>query len=759
MFVPILLINAGIVGVALVMGLVSLLYGITFRQWRTVGLFAFLSVVLTIYALGVIGIGASPEAAQAGRLLRICDLVTFAFFGLLPLLYRHLSGQRGRWPEFGIQGLYTLLLLAALMVPNGLGWKSIRTVAQVDLGWLGRPYQPVLEGTWATAPLYALHLLVILYCVALTWKAWRKGLTGISILLVLPLLMVGTLAFNAGVMLRFWRPVPINAIAASFLYMGLGLTVLTRFRALLRERDELFEHLSEREARLRASEERFRQLFDGAADALMLWDRQGHLVDANQAACQSLGYSLEELRRQKPGDLEPGLGDAAFEERWARIEQEDGLAEESLHQRRDGSRFPVDLHIIPFQQGELSLLFTAARDISERKAAEAEKAKLEDQLGQAMKLEAIGRLAGGVAHDFNNLLTVILGNIQLSAADLEPDHPAKRNLLNIEKAADAAASLTRQLLAFSRRQMIEPKVVSMNDLITGLEGMLTRLIPEDIAVKIHCGQDLGRVKVDPGQFEQVILNLAINARDAMPKGGQLLIETCNAELGEAYCALHPETRPGSYVQLTVSDSGAGMSEEVRERIFEPFFTTKPKGKGTGLGLAMVFGTVKQLGGAIEVYSELAHGTSFKIYLPVTEEESIWAAPAPQPELVQGHETVLLVEDEESLREVGRRVLERLGYRVFCAASGEEALARFSDFPEPIHLLMTDVVMTGMHGRDLANRWLQLRPDTKVLYASGYTEEVIVHRGVLDAELNFIGKPYSIQGLAQKIRTVLEASSA
>jgi two-component system, cell cycle sensor histidine kinase and response regulator CckA len=401
-------------------------------------------------------------------------------------------------------------------------------------------------------------------------------------------------------------------------------------------------------------------------------------------------------------------------------------------------------------------LFFSSREITERKRAAEEQQKLHTQLQQAMKMEAVGRLAGGVAHDFNNLLTSITGNVQLSLMDLSPGDPMEDSLTEIAQAADSAASLTRQLLAFSRKQLIEPKVLNLNELVVSLHKMLTRLIGEDIRLKTIPGKQLGSVKIDPGQIEQILVNLAVNARDAMPDGGKLIIETANTELDEDYCRLHPHSKLGAHVMLAVSDTGIGMNDEVKSHLFEPFFTTKPKERGTGLGLATIYGAVKQAGGSVEVYSEEGEGTTFKIYLPlVAEKAERLKAAAPIIDMPGGDETVLIVEDEKSVRDMAIRILKRLGYNVLQAPDGGQAFMLAEKYTDKIDLLMTDVIMPGMNGRQLAERLIQIHPEMKVLYTSGYTENTIAHHGVIDEGLHFIGKPYTPQALAKKLRDVLE----
>ncbi|NJD62484.1 MAG: PAS domain S-box protein [Deltaproteobacteria bacterium] len=399
-------------------------------------------------------------------------------------------------------------------------------------------------------------------------------------------------------------------------------------------------------------------------------------------------------------------------------------------------------------------------EITEQKKIEKEKEKLQGQLHQAMKMEAVGRLAGGVAHDFNNLLTAIIGNISLALTKLSRTDPAAGMLAEANNAAERAATLTQQLLAFSRQQIIEPKVLNLNELIADVHGMLISLIREDIDIRILPGRELRSVKIDPGQFGQIIVNLVVNARDAMPDGGNILIETSNVDLDEGYRKGHPYVKPGQFVMLAVSDTGHGMSKEVRAHIFEPFFTTKSLGSGTGLGLATTYGLVKQAGGTIEVYSEVGMGTTFKIYLPRDKgPASILAREEPSKGMLHGSETVLVVEDEETVRDLCTMVLEKLGYDVLQASNGKEALAVSMGTDGRIDLLMTDVVMPGMNGGELATQLVLHRPEMKVLFTSGYTENVIAHHGVMDNEVSFLGKPYSPSALARKVREVLDRVEA
>jgi CheY-like chemotaxis protein len=382
---------------------------------------------------------------------------------------------------------------------------------------------------------------------------------------------------------------------------------------------------------------------------------------------------------------------------------------------------------------------------------------MEDQLRMSQKMEAVGRLAGGIAHDFNNLLAVITGYGDLLQRELDPQDPRLQRVEQVRKAADRAAGLVRQLLAFSRRQVLQPRVLSLADVIEELVPMLGRLIGEDIDLSTRKAPDLAQVKADAGQVEQVIMNLVVNARDAMPGGGKLLIETRNVELDPGWAAAHAGGRSGSYVMLSVNDTGSGMDAETLKHVFEPFFTTKGPGKGTGLGLATVYGIVKQSDGHVWVYSEPGLGTTVKVYLPRVD-LGVEPALSPRPEapLSPGSETILVAEDEESLGEMIREILEDLGYDVLAGGVGKAALEVARSHAAPIHLLLTDVVMPGLSGRELAARLHEVHPETRVLYMSGYSDEAIAHHGVLDPGVPFLEKPFAPDSLTRKVREVLDA---
>jgi two-component system cell cycle sensor histidine kinase/response regulator CckA len=515
------------------------------------------------------------------------------------------------------------------------------------------------------------------------------------------------------------------------------------------------------EEALRQSEQRYRNILESIQDGYFESDLTGNTTFANDVICRHLGYTKEELigmnYRQQTGEENGRKLFQYFNELYRTGQPVKPFEVEYI--RRDGTKMVAELSVslIRDPAGEPIGFRGTSRDITERKQAEEEKLSLQEQLRQSQKMEAIGQLAGGVAHDFNNLLTVIKGYSQLSLLDLKENTALRGNIEEIEKATQRATDLTRQLLAFSRRQILNPKVLDLNVLLKDLEKMLRRLIGEDIELVTLLSGDLGKVKVDPSQIEQVIFNLAVNARDAMPSGGKLAIETANVELDEGYAHAHVSVTPGRYVRLSVSDTGVGMTQEVKGRIFDPFFTTKEKGKGTGLGLSMVYGIVKQSSGNIWVYSEPGRGTTFRIYFLRTEEETDTLHEREETDFFpRGSETILLVEDEELVRDLATRLLEQQGYKVLKAANGQEALlVGRQHVGETIHLLLADIVMPHMGGKELAD-WLKIsRPNVKVLYTSGYADNAIVHHGVLDPGTHFLQKPFSLKTLSHKVREVLD----
>ncbi len=502
---------------------------------------------------------------------------------------------------------------------------------------------------------------------------------------------------------------------------------------------------------MRRSEANYRSLVEGAPYGIYRVQPDGKLLDVNPALVEMLGYgSKEELLAI---DMERDIYRDA-EERGRLAEHYPDRLEgvEVAWKRKDGAPIAVRLSGRPVYgpEGEIICHERIAENVTERRA-------LELQLRQAQKMEAVGRLAGGVAHDFNNLLMVIKGHTELLLERVPKEDSFGRKVEQIQRAADRAAALTRQLLAFSRMQVLQPKVIDLNGVVAEMGKMLPRVIGEDIELSMRTDPQLARVKADPAQMEQVILNLAVNARDAMPKGGKLVIETSNAELDEAYARRHPPLVAGRYTLLAVSDTGMGMDAETQAHIFEPFFTTKEKGKGTGLGLATVYGVVKQSGGYIWVYSEIGHGTTFKIYLPRVDEAADPARPATSAaQAPAGTETILLAEDERDVREIAREFLDLSGYAVLEAKDGAEALDIAARHDGPIHLLVTDMVMPGMGGRELAARLAALRPGLKVVYMSGYTEYTSPHAGETDHKGVLLTKPFTRTTLSRTVRETLES---
>ncbi|HEX8890902.1 MAG TPA: response regulator [Pyrinomonadaceae bacterium] len=510
------------------------------------------------------------------------------------------------------------------------------------------------------------------------------------------------------------------------------------------------------EEMIRESEKHYRILFEQNPQPMWVFDEETlRFMAVNEAAVEHYGYSREEFLAMTIKEIRPPQDVPALLDDVRKYSRGIDRAGTWRHLKKNGQIIHVEItsHEIVFDSRSAKLVL--AFDISRRKQAEEALRKVEEQLRRAQKLEAVGRLAGGVAHDFNNILTAILGYSDLTLRQLEGDNHVRHKIEEIHRAAKRASSLTQQLLAFSRKQVLQPKVLDLNSIVDEMDRMLKRLIGEDIDLVTILEPRLGRVKADPGQLEQVLMNLVINSRDAMPEGGKLTIETKNVYLDSAYSQTHLSVEPGHYVMLAVSDTGVGMEPEIQEHIFEPFFTTKEKGKGTGLGLSTIYGIVKQSGGHLWLYSEVGHGTTFKIYLPLVNEESSTEATVKPAQIARGSETILMVEDEGALRELIREILEQDGYKVLVAHNGREALSISAQHRGAIDLLITDVVLPEVSGREVAERLTQAYAKVKVLFMSGYTDDAVVRHGVLEEGAHFLQKPFTPDALLRKIREILD----
>ena len=529
--------------------------------------------------------------------------------------------------------------------------------------------------------------------------------------------------------------------------------VVARQIVALRENSRLLAEKAARESEIRLS-----ALVQHSSDAISIIDREGYVFYTSPANKAIFGYGAEDLQGRRlremihPDDCERALNIVS------EVITEPGKPRSITARVRNRDRDWIHVESVLtnlLDQSAIAGIVINSRDVSERKRAEEALRESEERLRQAQKMEAIGQLAGGVAHDFNNLLAVIIGYADMLLRRASTDDRTLQQISEIKKAGDRAKALTSQLLAFSRKQVLQPKVLDLNGVIKDLDKMLRRLIGENIEMQALLKDDLGNVRADPGRIEQVLLNLVVNARDAMPDGGKLIVKTKNVRIGECYTQSNPALNAGLYVMMSVADTGCGMSEEVQSRIFEPFFTTKETGRGTGLGLSTVYGIIQQSGGHVQVMSKPGEGTTFRIYLPRID-EAVKSDARESAQLSAGTETVLLVEDEEAVRHMAQEILTSNGYRVLDAGDGVDAVELSSGYNGPIDLMVTDVVMPRLGGRELAERLSVTRPDMRVLYMSGYTDDAIVHHGVLDGRAAFLEKPFTPDALAIKIREVLSA---
>ena len=503
---------------------------------------------------------------------------------------------------------------------------------------------------------------------------------------------------------------------------------------------------------------------DAAANGIVITDHKGVICWVNPAFASLTGYTAKEVVGRTPRVLKSAKQDAAFyTELWKTIVAGRVWRGELVNRRKDGSTYIEEQTITPVrdEHGEITHFISIKQDITDRKRAEEKRRALESQFQRAQKMEVVGRLARGVAHEFNNLLTVVIGEAEMALASFSREHPLRESLEEIHKAGGRAATLTRQLLAFSRLYPVEPSVFNLNEVLDRSEKLLLRLVEEDIELVIRKASDLWATEGDRRQVEQVLVNLVVNACDAMAHGGELVIETGNVTLGEEYARSHAEVAAGDYVMLVVRDTGTGMTEEVKARLFEPFFTTKGIPAATGLGLAASYGIVKQMGGHITVHSELEVGSTINVYLqrvrdPAAAKQPVKQARKDAAPARRRSETILLVEDEAQVRRVGARMLQGQGFTVVEAGNGEEALRLLEKHPGPVHLLLTDVVMPRMGGPELADRIQALRPETKVLFASGYTDDELLRRQLLHREVVLVSKPFSPQVLVRRVREVLDS---
>ncbi len=669
---------------------------------------------------------------------------TAAFFGpiaLIPSLA--LAYYEGRWDIIVVDSMAYLTAVAILVgrrLPLKIrAWSACTMLYLLGVGLL------FMLGPIGAGYIWLFGASVLIGgIIGLKAAVWSLVLNGFSLASVAVFIWLGQPDWAVSIenVLEKWLVMAINflllnalvSITLAFMLGGLQ-------RALFGE-----QKISDQ---LRHSEARFRSLFEHSNDAILLHDINGRILEANNRASETLGFDMARITRHNMAELHPETEQRAMKLALGRISEMGNTRYESRLIKSDGSVIEVDISS-RFADSDKGIIQAVVRDITERNF-------LQKAVQQAQKMEAIGRLAGGVAHDFNNLLSIIIGNSELMLIGLKKDDPAYAFTKDVIQAGNRGASLTRQLLAFSRKQVVQPKVVDLNRLLIGMEKMLHRLIKEDIHLKVVYGSSLWPVMVDPGQMEQVLMNLTVNASDAMPTGGRLLIETGNADMSDVDTHhARAGLKPGSYVMVKVVDTGIGISLDNQSQVFDPFFTTKEVGEGTGLGLSTVYGIVQQAGGCIVLNSASGQGTTFRTYLPrVRPTEKPALDMGGSPDRLHGSETVLIVEDDASVRKLALNMLLRYGYQARAAETSVEALEILKLEGPTVDLLLTDVIMPDMGGPELVARLKPSHPKIKVLYMSGYTDDAIVNRGVLDPGINLIEKPFSTKSLVKKVREVLD----
>ncbi len=746
---PFLFLYSALVGFFAFAALYHLILWWTSRREPLLAVFGLDCLARSALSAVLVAIATSTTTAEAQAALRVRIALGLVVTATALWSYSLVSGVRARWFVWPITAVLLILIgVHVAVVPLN---STVTSLAQLTLPWGERITRPdFAKPGWWLGPLYALVIsshVFGLYCGSRLWARDRVAAT------LILCATTGTLVILALDAMRSFHTavVPFIGVVPHVLWVSVIALLIAR------------EHRRTRE-QLAASEHRFRGIFDQTFQFIGLMRTDGTLIEANRTALEFAGIREADA-----------IGKPFWETPWwvhspdlqARLREATLAAStgntvrfEATHPRPDGRLAHVDFSLKPIvnAQGEVTMLIPEGRDITDRKEAEEHRRLLEAKLNQAQKMEAIGQLAGGVAHDFNNLLTVINGYGELLQTMTRPDDMRRAMLEGIVDAGKRAASLNRQLLTFSRRQVVEPRVLDMNFVVVEAERMLRRLIGEDIRLVTRLDSTLACVKADAGQIGQVIMNLAVNARDAMPTGGTLTIETANVELDEAMAARHPEAAAGRYVLLAVTDTGVGMGPELLPRIFEPFFTTKGPGKGTGLGLATVRTIADESGGLLQVDSVPGHGSTFRLYLAALPAAVVTERAVAGAQLPRGTETILLVEDDVAVRSLTRRLLEQFGYRVLAASGAADAMRLAEEHTGDIALVVADVVMPEMGGRQLAERLALARPGMKVLYLSGYPDDAVVRHGVLESEMAFLQKPFTMEGLAVKVRHTLDAGA-